>query len=236
MTTEDQRCAAEIEAAILDGSYPEGTTLPPERRLAESLGVSRLTLRQALARLRTTHVVAARQGSGYRVLDFWREAGLELVSSLLRKVDRQSQDIVRDLLLVRRALSRLVLERLVESPPDAAAVEQVLVRIDAFEQATSEQAPLSKVVETDLDVLAAITSATSSPVLRLCLNPIRQILRASPALQDAMYRAPQDNLTTYRAVGAWLSSGATHDGIDDVMRRLHELDQATLAAFRAEHP
>ena len=38
-------------AAILDGTFPPGTTLPGERTLAAQLGVTRPTLREALQRL-----------------------------------------------------------------------------------------------------------------------------------------------------------------------------------------
>ena len=43
--------AEELAAAIATGRLEPGTRLPPERRLAESLGVSRMTVRQALGEL-----------------------------------------------------------------------------------------------------------------------------------------------------------------------------------------
>ncbi|NLC12537.1 MAG: GntR family transcriptional regulator, partial [Chloroflexi bacterium] len=41
----------QLLAAILDGSFPIGSLLPPERELAQSLGITRPTLREALQRL-----------------------------------------------------------------------------------------------------------------------------------------------------------------------------------------
>jgi GntR family transcriptional regulator len=41
----------QIAAAIASGELPAGTRLPPERHLADSLGVSRMTVRQALGAL-----------------------------------------------------------------------------------------------------------------------------------------------------------------------------------------
>jgi len=43
--------AAQLVAAIASGQLVPGARLPPERRLAESLGVSRMTVRQALGEL-----------------------------------------------------------------------------------------------------------------------------------------------------------------------------------------
>jgi GntR family transcriptional regulator, transcriptional repressor for pyruvate dehydrogenase complex len=54
----------ELLARIAQGGYPRGQRLPPERQMAEELGVSRATLRQALELLKGLGVIAAFQGSG----------------------------------------------------------------------------------------------------------------------------------------------------------------------------
>ncbi len=46
------------------GVFAAGDTLPPERELAETLGVSRGTLREAIAALRDAGMVATRRGRG----------------------------------------------------------------------------------------------------------------------------------------------------------------------------
>lgn len=52
---------------IFRGEYVDGENLPPERTLAESLGVSRVTVRKALARLEGDGILQRVQGSGNRV-------------------------------------------------------------------------------------------------------------------------------------------------------------------------
>jgi DNA-binding FadR family transcriptional regulator len=54
----------QILKLINDGRLPVGTRLPPERALAESLGVSRSTLREALRILGASGVLEARTGRG----------------------------------------------------------------------------------------------------------------------------------------------------------------------------
>jgi GntR family transcriptional repressor for pyruvate dehydrogenase complex len=49
---------------IRDGTYPAGSRLPPEKELADSFGVSRPVLREALLLLRHDGVIDSRQGSG----------------------------------------------------------------------------------------------------------------------------------------------------------------------------
>jgi CheY-like chemotaxis protein len=53
-----------LKSAIEQGQYPEGSVLPTQPRLARSIGVSTVTLRQALERLAQEGYVEARQGSG----------------------------------------------------------------------------------------------------------------------------------------------------------------------------
>lgn len=57
-------CVEQLATAIRLGVYPRGSTLPPERELAERLGVSRATLREAIAALRAADFVSTTRGRG----------------------------------------------------------------------------------------------------------------------------------------------------------------------------
>lgn len=54
----------QLATAIRLGVYVDGDVLPPERDLAERLGVSRNTLREAIAALRDSGLVTTRRGRG----------------------------------------------------------------------------------------------------------------------------------------------------------------------------
>lgn len=54
----------QLATAIRLGVFAQGEQLPPERELAERLGVSRMTLRDAIAALRESGLVATRRGRG----------------------------------------------------------------------------------------------------------------------------------------------------------------------------
>lgn len=56
-----------LEREIEKGTFRIGSLLPPEAALAEQLGVSRHTLREAIARLRRAGRLSARKGVGTRV-------------------------------------------------------------------------------------------------------------------------------------------------------------------------
>ncbi|HEY4268998.1 MAG TPA: GntR family transcriptional regulator [Galbitalea sp.] len=57
-----------IQAEIDSGALPKGSRLPPERELCQSLGISRVTLRRALAQLVEDGVLGASHGRGWYVI------------------------------------------------------------------------------------------------------------------------------------------------------------------------
>ena len=57
-------CVEQLATAIRLGVYPNGSSLPTERDLAERMGVSRATLREAIAALRMADMVRTTRGRG----------------------------------------------------------------------------------------------------------------------------------------------------------------------------
>ena len=57
-------CVEQLATSIRLGVYPRGTSLPPERELADRMGVSRATLREAIAALRSADFVQTTRGRG----------------------------------------------------------------------------------------------------------------------------------------------------------------------------
>jgi GntR family transcriptional repressor for pyruvate dehydrogenase complex len=102
------RTLVALRTAILTGHHPAGTPLPPERTLSQELGVSRLTLRAAIAHLEAEGLVHAVQGSGTLVLDVRQSGGLELLGPLLRTALADGSlphALLRQVLELRRALA-----------------------------------------------------------------------------------------------------------------------------------
>ena len=59
-----RQVADQLRQLIADGEYPVGSRLPTERELAEKLGVSRPTVREALIALEVEGRLRIRVGSG----------------------------------------------------------------------------------------------------------------------------------------------------------------------------
>ena len=224
-------CTQSLRDAILSGEFPAGTRLPPERDLAERLGVTRLTVRTALARLGAEHLLSVRQGSGYTVRDYLRSGGLDLVGALASLASTRGEQvgILRDLLLVRRQLARAMVERLLEVA-DADAFAAIEAAIERFAAVVAAGPSTGELARADLDVVAALALATKSPVLQLCFNPVAALTVQLPHLQEAMYRAPEGNVAAYRALVAVLRARSAV-GIDMMIEQLRERDDATIAAL-----
>lgn len=63
-----QEIGQHLRQQICDGHYPVGSRLPPERQLAETWGVSRTIVREALLMLELEGTVDIRQSSGVYVM------------------------------------------------------------------------------------------------------------------------------------------------------------------------
>src|ERR1700734_287569 len=75
--------ADKLRGEILAGRLPAGSRLPSERELSFALGVNRLTLRAALARLEALGLITTRHGSGTVVADWRERAGVDALASLI---------------------------------------------------------------------------------------------------------------------------------------------------------
>jgi GntR family transcriptional regulator, transcriptional repressor for pyruvate dehydrogenase complex len=86
--------ADRLVTAIALGEYPPGERLPPERELAQMLGVSRSTFREASGRLLAIGIVDIRRGrqGGTYVRESWTAASAEAVRrTLLPRWDEMEQ-------------------------------------------------------------------------------------------------------------------------------------------------
>lgn len=222
-----------LRAAILDGTYAPGDRLPPERELAGTLGVSRLTLRAALATLAADGLVAAHHGRGYEVRDF-RGGGPALLPGLVELAGGRGDlpAIASDLLRVRRHLAAGILEAIADRPPGATAVARVAAAVDGFAAEAQAGAPPEVLAAADLAVIAALLDATGSPVLRLCLNPIANVLAGTPALRATIYDEPRTNIAGYRLLVAWLAR-PRRAAVADLVGVLAQRDEATVARLAA---
>ncbi|WP_068181551.1 GntR family transcriptional regulator [Mycobacterium sp. UM_CSW] len=124
----DEQIAASIADAILDGAFPPGSLLPPERELAEQLNVNRTSLRLGLARLQQMGLIEARHGSGNVVRDPEALTHPAVVEALVRRL---GPEFLAELLEIRAALGPLIGRLAAQrgAPEDAEALRAALAAV-----------------------------------------------------------------------------------------------------------
>ncbi|HOF27818.1 MAG TPA: GntR family transcriptional regulator, partial [Anaerolineaceae bacterium] len=95
----------QLLSAILDGSFPIGSALPPERELAQALGITRPTLREALQRLARDGWIRIQQGKSTLVSDFWKDGNLVMLNALAQQTESLTYEFITNLLEVRSFLA-----------------------------------------------------------------------------------------------------------------------------------
>lgn len=106
---------AQLEQQILDGVLKPGSRLPAERVLAEQLGVSRPSLREAIQKLAAKGwIVKQKQGSGNYVSDRLETA----FSAPWEQMIRQNPALHADVLEFRRAIEGVVAAMAAERATD----------------------------------------------------------------------------------------------------------------------
>ncbi|MEM1237903.1 MAG: FadR/GntR family transcriptional regulator [Pseudomonadota bacterium] len=126
---------AQIELLILRGVLRPGERLPAERDLAERLGVSRPSLRDALATLQNNGLVESRAGSGIYVSDV---TGNAFSPSLIRLFSAHDEAVF-DYLAFRRDLEGMAAERAARlaSNTDLAVIQAVMDKMEEAHQKRS---------------------------------------------------------------------------------------------------
>ncbi len=153
--------------AIVDGEFPINSTLPPERELAQRLGVTRPTLREALQRLARDGWVEIHHGKSTRVRDYWHEGNLAVLGTIARHQDHVPSDFVPNLLQVRELLApayaRLAVKRAAKNLAKFLEDYQDLMDTpDAFAKA-------------DWEIHQYLTIESGNPIFTLILNGFKDL-------------------------------------------------------------
>ena len=110
-----------LVTALLDGTYPPGSSLPNERSLAAELGVTRPTLREVLQRLSREGWIKIQHGKPSRVRDYWKKGGLSLLGTLADHAQYIPDNAIEHLLEIRTLFMPAAAAQAVAAAPDEIA-------------------------------------------------------------------------------------------------------------------
>ncbi|MFH8838294.1 FadR/GntR family transcriptional regulator [Streptomyces sp. NPDC017868] len=188
-----------IRAMIVSGELRPGSRLPREADLAERLGLSRNSLREAVKALSLMRVLDVRQGDGTYVTSL--EPDL-LLDALTFVADLQQDDTVVQFLEVRRILEPAAAAMAARAMPDeeVAALGEVLDRLD--------NAPsLEALIDNDLEFHRRLAAGSGNAVLCSLLEGMsgptaRARLWRGRMEEGAVERTRQQHRAIHEAVAA----------------------------------
>jgi len=214
-----------LRRRLLGGAWAVGERLPAERRLCEELGVSRLTLRAALARLEGEGLVRPRRGDGVRVLDPALHGGVELLPHL---VAAGQMELLGPFLQLRRAVA-------------AEAVAAACVRVTASEldtlQALADELAAARgeaLMEGNLQFARQVVQLADNLPMLLLFNTVAAVVRARPEILAATLADERGVQASFGAVVALLRAGDADQARTVVRTVLEQLDAAALARLEEE--
>ena len=192
-----ETCVESLATAIRLGVYPRGSSLPPERELADRLGVSRATLREAMAALRAADFVTTRRGRGGGTVVSYRPTppAAEAALSLAHRMEQ-----LRD---------TLVFRRVIEPGACHVAARRILTGLqrEFLQQAHDEVAAAAEPAahrQADSRFHLAIAAVTESPATIRAVTSVQSdlhdMLNAIPVLDVNLEHSNKQHRTILTAI------------------------------------
>jgi GntR family transcriptional regulator, transcriptional repressor for pyruvate dehydrogenase complex len=203
-----------IKELIVDGEFVPGSKLPKERELAERLGLSRNSLREAVRALTLIGVLEPRQGDGTYVTSL--DAAL-LLDALSFVIELHQDRSVLELLEARRLLEAeaAALAAVRREPAQIAELREL---IEAMPGCTG----VEEFVENDMSFHRTIAAAAGNAIVSSLLESL-----SGRTIRARIWRAITEGGATDRTV-------AEHEAIcDAIERRSPELARAWMTVHVA---
>ncbi|MDO9377285.1 MAG: FCD domain-containing protein [Nocardioidaceae bacterium] len=209
-----EQVAQQIVTWVDEGGLSVGDRLPPERELAQSLGVSRATVSQALVALEVVGLVAVRHGDGAVLLDPAAASAAKVVESLRARA-RRMPEIIEAREALETKLASLAARR--RTDDDLHDIDAALDAMEADVDAGGRG------VEGDERFHAAVTRAGHSALLASLMGEISEMVRETRIESLSQPDRPRESLEAHRRIAAAIRAGdaaaastAMHDHVERV--------------------
>jgi GntR family transcriptional repressor for pyruvate dehydrogenase complex len=188
----------QIETLIIRSELRVGDPLPPERELAQRLGVGRNALREAIGKLAQKGLLEVRPGSGTYVA----QPSGAFISDSLHFLLRLNPGLLLDLMKA-RAIIETELAVMAAEKANAAQVQGMKTAVDTMQANRHDP---DAYVEADLAFHTELSQAAGNQVLVLILASLRSAMRENiryfATLADAIERNVQYHRGIYEAIAA----------------------------------
>lgn len=159
----------QLEQCILEGIWQPGEKIPSENTLAEQLGVSRVTIRNALQRLSSIGLVEARQGGGTYVKVNDEGQMLQLIKPILMQTKPDVKYFLEYRLAVEPEIAALAAQRVTPEQ-----LTQIQAHLQAYEDAV-KSGDTDSIEPQDAHLHYAIAVASQNPLFIKIYEIIKDI-------------------------------------------------------------
>ena len=211
-----KRVAEILSEKIFSGEYTENSFLPPERELVQSLGVSRIVVREAIKLMESRGLIRIKRGIGTIVA----EARPDQVSESLKVLLRRKRHMVKHLIEVRALLEAGVAKLAARRRTDDNLIA-MRRHLNIMRERPSEP---EGYIDADLDFHDEIARAARNPALSLLLEPLHELLRESRIATFSGPRMVRLRTKQHEEIFRMIEL-RDEEGAKDVMER-HLLDTA----------
>ena len=227
-----QAIVQQIELLVLRGILQPGERLPSERELSEKLGVSRPSLREAVAELHQRGLLISRPNAGIFVADVLGSA----FSPALVGLFSAHEEAVFDYLAFRRDMEGLAAERAARlaSDTDLAVIATIFAKM---ETAHAKRDPTDE-AELDANFHMAIIEASHNVVMLHMMRSMYDLLRQGVFYnRQMMFRNRQTRdalLDQHRAINAAIQARNPAEARAAVAAHLGFVETAMADQIKAE--
>jgi GntR family transcriptional repressor for pyruvate dehydrogenase complex len=166
-----EQIADSIEQVVAREQLAPGTQLPPERELAETLGVSRPTVREALRLLRERGLVRMKVGSGTFVTDVPASSVADSIERFLVFGSCSYEELLTARRILEPDMAALAAER--ATPEDLARLREL---VEAIEGACASN-DAENYADVDASFHEALASATHNRLIVAIAHSFERVMR-----------------------------------------------------------
>lgn len=160
----------QIQSMIASGDLKKGDKLPSERQLAEQLGVSRTSVREALRALQIIGLIEVRQGDGNFITESFDHCLFEPLSVLFMLQESRPQEIVDLRRVIEVETATLAAQRITEE--EIKELGELINQLKVLSEAQDEK----NSVKVDKEFHYKIAQASKNYLLLNFLNVISALM------------------------------------------------------------
>ena len=228
-----QSVVRQIEKLILRGILRPGERLPSERELSERLGVSRPSLREALAQLQENGLLTSKAGSGVYVAEVFGNA----FSDALVRLFSTHDEAVFDYIAFRRDMEGLAAERAAAhgTETDLKVIDTIFQKMEVAHRKRNPQQEAALDADFHLSIIEASHNVIMLHMMRSMYQLLREGVFYNRQIMFKQRMTRESLLDQHRAINDALQARDATAARAAVEAHLSFVEQALTDHQQAEH-